>query len=108
METISDSIGVPVWVLVILASAIVSWSVTEVMKQSVVAYRKKHKGERSWWWNTIFRSLPLTVGVLIGFYLERDQGWLLGFIGGAFCTTLVAIIKGHLKKIQAKANEDTP
>ena len=102
METISESTGVPVWALIILASSIVSWSITEVVKKSVVAYQKENKEKSFWWWNTLFRTIPLAIGTLLGWQLESNQGWLLGFTGGAFCTTIVAIFKSYLSRVHAK------
>lgn len=108
METISESTGLPIWTLVILASSIVSWSITEIVKKSVIAYQKENEEKAFWWWNTLFRTIPLVVGSLLGWQLESDLGWLLGFTGGAFCTTIVAIFKSYLKKIHAKTKEDAP
>ena len=105
METISESTGLPIWTLIILASSIVSWSITEVLKKSVMAYQKEIKEKTFWWWNVLFRTTPLIVGALLGWQLESDQGWILGFTGGAFCTTIVAILKSYLNKVQSKVKK---
>lgn len=106
MEMISESTGLPTWTLIILASSIVSWSITEVLKKSVIAYQKESRGKTFWWWNVLFRTTPLMVGALLGWQLESEQGWILGFTGGAFCTTIVAILKSYLKRVQSKVKKE--
>ena len=100
MESISESIGLPIWILVVVSSAIVAWAITEVVKRSTIAYYAQHKNQsKAWWWNTIFRGLPLIVGSLMGWilYPEDKWGWVVGFGGGAFCTTIVALVKSRIK-----------
>ena len=105
METLSESIGLPVWILVVVASAVVAWAITEVVKRSMMAYYAQHKDEqKQWWWNTIFRTVPLIVGSFMGWMLYSDAmwGWVIGFTGGAFCTTIVAIVKNRIKSFAEK------
>lgn len=87
------------FILLLAALAgVMSWGVTQVLKNGLLSYRRSKKIKGSpWWWNTLLRVVAIAVGSAVGWFLAPDQwGIVIGAAGGVLNTTLVAFVKAKL------------
>lgn len=103
LETVSWERGA----LLVCVCSLVSSSITEALRQTLNGYLL-HRGldRKQWWKPGLLRTFAVTCAALSGFILGGNiLGAALGVAAGGLTTTIVAAVKGAIRK-KAKAEAD--
>lgn len=90
-----DMIAVPevaVWTTVGAAAGVVAAGVTEAAKRSLRGWLRSRHQRDPWWWQGLWRVVPMLIGGLVGWALwGAPWGCAIGTAGGALSAVIYRV-----------------
>ena len=89
----------------LVISGVISFAVVEMARQARMSWAKKNNvKDKPWWWKSLLRLCAIILGGGVGhFLMPWPLGPLLGLVGGALNTTIVAVVKKKIKNVDGSS-----
>jgi len=87
---------------VLFLAGVIAYTLTDIVKNLLGSFLDR-KGDvpDPWWWQSIFRVVPIVIGFLLGWpMLGLKWGGLVGAAGGVFSVLLYKKVSGWLETLK--------
>jgi len=104
LETVSWERGA----LLICVCALAASAITELVRQTLNGYLSHRRVERKQWWKPgLLRTISVSCAALTGYLLGGNTlGLVIGVAAGGLTTSVVAAVKGIIKKKATSVADD--